>query len=191
MFSRPLTTPCIVKDVSSKSGKDGHPAKQPLYRKCMWSDKEDDLLRRAVERYGTKNWSMISSMVPGRNGKQCRERWSGMLSPDLAREAWSLDEDRLLIQLHSEYGNKWAKISEFLPGRSRISLRNRWGWHVRHRFSLAGLSVPTPVSEPGDKGNEVSTSDVKVSGDVFDSLDKWTGEIERDLWMEIEQPWFA
>lgn len=164
--------------------------RQPLYRKCMWTAQEDNLLRQAVEQFG-KNWSMIATMVPGRNGKQCRERWSGMLNPELAKDAWTPEEDRLLIKLHNEYGNKWAKISEFLPGRSRISLRNRWGWHVRHCFRVPNKRAKTeaaPVEASAPSIEVEPNAGVKIDGE---ELDSWTNDIEKDLWMEMSQMWFA
>lgn len=35
---------------------------------------EDDHIIELVEKYGCKNWSIISKSLPGRIGKQCRER---------------------------------------------------------------------------------------------------------------------
>ncbi|OHT16737.1 Myb-like DNA-binding domain containing protein [Tritrichomonas foetus] len=137
--------------------------RQPSYRKCMWTEAEDKLLKDAVEAHGVKNWSLISTLVPGRNGKQCRERWSGMLDPDLAKDAWSIEEDQLLVKLHNEYGNKWAKISTFLPGRSRISLRNRWSYHVRHNFQR----INSPDSNNGSSSDiteNVASTAVDASG---------------------------
>lgn len=127
----------------------------PQYRKVMWTQEEDDRLRAAVQHHGTKNWNRVAKSMPGRNGKQCRERWAGMLSPELSKEAWTPQEDALLIQLHNQYGNKWALISSFLPGRSRIGLRNRWSLHVRrHKRGLRGLCDEIPEIEEPKKDTE-------------------------------------
>ncbi|OHT15860.1 myb-related protein 3R-1-like protein [Tritrichomonas foetus] len=108
--------------------------KEPHYRKVMWNDEEDNRLRLMVSKFGNDNWNRVSKLMPGRNAKQCRERWAGILSPELRREAWTSQEDELLIKLHEQYGNKWALLSTFLPGRSRIGLRNRWNLHKRHQL---------------------------------------------------------
>ena len=186
--------------------------RQPSYRKCMWTEAEDKLLKDAVQQHGVKNWSLISTLVPGRNGKQCRERWSGMLDPELAKEAWSLEEDQLLIKLHSEFGNKWAKISTFLPGRSRISLRNRWSYHVRHNFQRINeasesekmkteqqISQPTPnnssSSDEYSSENPQNVSDsqnndddpfnfIKFDCKYWDDIDQLTGELTSQLLFE-------
>eukprot|EP00965_Chrysotila_dentata_P115340 3812364-Pleurochrysis_carterae.AAC.3 len=41
----------------------------------QWSPAEDQMLADAVARYGDQRWSYIAHLVPGRMGKQCRERW--------------------------------------------------------------------------------------------------------------------
>jgi Myb-like DNA-binding domain len=33
------------------------------------------MLRGLVEEHGSKKWSQIAMGLPGRSGKQCRERW--------------------------------------------------------------------------------------------------------------------
>lgn len=170
----------IYQNVSSLNVPTNSKIKHPSYRKSMWTDAEDNLLREAVELHGTKNWSIVSTLVPGRNGKQCRERWSGMLDPELAREAWTLEEDKLLVQLHNQYGNKWAKISTHLPGRSRISLRNRWSYHVRHNFhrisSSEILSDSSELSDSFESQNDESSNkpnaDDKLSESTIFSTDE-------------------
>ena len=32
------------------------------------------------------------------------------LNPDIKRDAWTLEEDQIIIREHLELGNKWAKI---------------------------------------------------------------------------------
>ena len=36
---------------------------------------EDEEIVRLVELHGSKNWSLIGAQIPGRSGKQCRERY--------------------------------------------------------------------------------------------------------------------
>jgi hypothetical protein len=36
---------------------------------------EDATVRSLVAEFGTKKWSQIAAQLPGRLGKQCRERW--------------------------------------------------------------------------------------------------------------------
>lgn len=39
-----------------------------------WTAEEDAKVIELVKKYGTRRWSVIGSMLEGRNGKQCRER---------------------------------------------------------------------------------------------------------------------
>jgi len=79
--------------------------------------KEDEMVVKLVNQLGPKKWSVIASNLPGRIGKQCRERWHNHLNPDIRKDAWSPEEDALLIKLHSQIGNRWAEIAKVLKGR--------------------------------------------------------------------------
>jgi transcriptional activator Myb len=49
--------------------------------KGSWRNEEDSKLIQLVGEYGPKKWSIISEKLPGRIGKQCRERWYNHLDP--------------------------------------------------------------------------------------------------------------
>lgn len=70
-----------------------------------------------MEKYGPKKWSTIAQHLPGRIGKQCRERWHNHLNPAINKEAWTQEEELALIRAHQIYGNRWAELTKFLPGR--------------------------------------------------------------------------
>lgn len=42
--------------------------------KGAWTKEEDDRIMELVNKYGAKKWSVIAQNLPGRIGKQCRER---------------------------------------------------------------------------------------------------------------------
>ena len=104
------------------------------YKKSKWTPEEDDMLRSSVNIHGTKNWTAVSTLVPGRNPKQCRERWTAQLDPALTRDDWTPQEDATLLHIHKLHGNAWAKIASFLPGRSSNAVKNRFNWLSRRRF---------------------------------------------------------
>jgi hypothetical protein len=45
---------------------------------------------------------------------QCRERYCNILDPSLKTEKWTLEEDKLLLDLAKQHGNKWAKIANLV-----------------------------------------------------------------------------
>lgn len=91
-----------------------------------WRVEEDRLLTELVKQYGPCQWSTIAAYLPNRTGKQTRERWMNQLNPALKKKNWSAEEDRLILVLRSEIGNKWSTIASMLPGRTDNSVKNRF-----------------------------------------------------------------
>ena len=54
--------------------------------------------------------ALVAQQLPGRTGKQCRERWHNHLDFDIRKDAWSLEEDRKLLELQRKYGNKVSAL---------------------------------------------------------------------------------
>jgi hypothetical protein len=99
--------------------------------KLKWTPEEDAILDSTVQDIGTLSWQNVAERVPGRSGKQCRERWLSHMAPDVSRDAWSPEEDAILLGKHNEFGRHWAKIRHSLPGRSTSAIKNRWNWLCR------------------------------------------------------------
>lgn len=92
----------------------------------LFSKEEDDKLKSLVAQFGRKSWDFIASLLPGRTGRQCRERYRNYLLPGTCYGQWTHDEDILLNLKYQEIGPHWSKMTHFFKGRSANSIKNRW-----------------------------------------------------------------
>ncbi|KAI3670077.1 hypothetical protein L6452_41687 [Arctium lappa] len=122
-----------------KSGKDW---RKTLIVKGQWNSEEDRLLVQLVKQHGDSKWSRIAEKLPGRIAKQCRDRWQNHLRPDITKDAWSEEEDRVLIAIHKEVGNKWSEIARRMPGRSENTIKNHWNATKRRQLSSRKRGKP-------------------------------------------------
>ncbi|KAM7493256.1 hypothetical protein LguiB_027865 [Lonicera macranthoides] len=129
----------------------------PELIKGPWSKEEDEIIVQLVDKYGAKKWSTIAQHLPGRIGKQCRERWHNHLNPAINKEAWTQEEELALIHAHQIYGNKWAELTKFLPGRTDNSIKNHWNSSVKKKLDsymklgllaqFQGLPLVVPMNQ--------------------------------------------
>jgi hypothetical protein len=109
---------------------------------------EDQALILLVTRHGAHHWKKIAKSMPGRNARQCRDRFKNYLNPNQISESWSREEDRILIERVAEIGPHWFRMTPFLPGRSNHAIKNRWYTHLRPKDSLGTEQSPQTENLP-------------------------------------------
>nr|BAJ05399.1 transcription factor R2R3-MYB [Lilium hybrid division I] len=106
-----------------------------LVRKGAWTQVEDDLLKRCIERHGVVRWSRVPQLAGlNRCRKSCRLRWLNYLDPRIRRGQFEEDEDDLIIRLHKLLGNRWSLIAGRLPGRTANDVKNYWNSHLSKKL---------------------------------------------------------
>ena len=110
---------------------------KPGLIKGPWTDEEDAILKNWVVQNGPNKWSNCAKIIPGRNCKQCRERWFNHVDPNVKKGGWSLEEDAIIFNFFQTFGAKWAFISKLIPGRTENSIKNRFYSSLRKFKSQA------------------------------------------------------
>ncbi|KAK8558025.1 hypothetical protein V6N13_050375 [Hibiscus sabdariffa] len=101
-------------------------------RRGPWTVEEDFKLIDYIATHGEGRWnSLARSAGLKRTGKSCRLRWLNYLRPDVRRGNITLEEQLLILELHSRWGNRWSKIAQHLPGRTDNEIKNYWRTRVQ------------------------------------------------------------
>ncbi|XVE65476.1 hypothetical protein DITRI_Ditri08aG0002900 [Diplodiscus trichospermus] len=101
-------------------------------RRGPWTVEEDFKLINYIATHGEGRWNSLARCAGlKRTGKSCRLRWLNYLRPDVRRGNITLEEQLLILELHSRWGNRWSKIAQHLPGRTDNEIKNYWRTRVQ------------------------------------------------------------
>lgn len=107
--------------------------------KGKWLDAEVDLLKQAVDKFGSQ-WSKVAAFVGTRSPDQCLEKWYYTKIPGNASLTWTKEDSDVLLQLVLECPGfrivdglpdssdvDWLAVSEHMEKKSPV--------HCKHHFN--------------------------------------------------------
>ncbi|EAY20572.1 Myb-like DNA-binding domain containing protein [Trichomonas vaginalis G3] len=154
-----------------------------------FSQEEDIKLRCVVSKLGTHSWKSVASFMPGRNVRQCRERWNKFLSPSVNLSPFTREEDVRLLGLYKELGPQWVKIGKHLGNRSDIAIKARFMLLERHRKKREMSEESSSSCE--DNVSESSVSEAPIHNHVKPNRQISAGITSKELNNEIDSLFFS
>ncbi|CAM6101939.1 unnamed protein product [Calypogeia fissa] len=144
---------------------------------ATFSEQEDEFLRELVKRHGTKKWHIISAKMHNKTPRECRKRWRTYLHMCMNKSSWSEEEDRLLIEGHNAYGNRWTEIAKMVPGRTDNAVKNRYNALCKKRSRRPGKSASLngmPALQNSEKSDQI-VKDIAKRGKKLKYREDGTG----------------
>lgn len=124
----------------------------PIYVKGgVWTNVEDQILKAAVQKYGTHQWSKVASLLQKKTARQSELRWNEFLNPNLNFAEFSKQEDTKLLDLARELPNQWRTIADMMGRPAQVCIE-------RYNRLLEGEDSDGRILGPG-------STDLKV-GDI-------------------------
>ncbi|CAN1283018.1 Transcription factor MYB59 [Linum perenne] len=159
---------------------------QDEIRKGPWTEQEDILLVNFVHLFGDRRWDFIAKVSGlNRTGKSCRLRWVNYLHPGLKRGKMTPQEEKLVVELHAKWGNRWSRIARKLPGRTDNEIKNYWRTHMRKKAQERKRAISPSSSSNNSSASNTTTVDSSPFQETGDQVgDK--GYSMDDIWKDIE-----
>ncbi|KAL6908033.1 hypothetical protein ACP4OV_002203 [Aristida adscensionis] len=173
-------------------------------RKGPWTEQEDMQLVCTVRLFGDRRWDFIAQVSGlNRTGKSCRLRWVNYLHPGLKHGRMSPQEERLIIELHARWGNRWSRIARRLPGRTDNEIKNYWRTHMRKKAQERKTSMSPSSSSSsltyqsclldttsiiGIGSDDTHNGDSCIMSGLESTQNVVDGYTMDQIWREIEGP---
>ncbi|KAI1317306.1 hypothetical protein EDD11_008675 [Mortierella claussenii] len=123
-------------------------------KKGTWTTAEEEILLEAVRDLSSENWHAVAMKVPGRNAKQCMQKWQTDLDPQINRLPWTQDEDEKLVEAYHTFGNSWQQIAKMVETRTWYQCYNRVrAKSVKTRILMTASTHPASFLNNGQRNS--------------------------------------
>ncbi|XP_046390388.1 snRNA-activating protein complex subunit 4 homolog [Ischnura elegans] len=98
-------------------------------RKSKWTEEEDIMLKKIIQECRVGDyipWSKVALRMHGRTKVQVYNRWTYSINPMIRKGRFTPEEDCLIVAGVQRFGKDFARIAQFLPGRTSIQIRDRF-----------------------------------------------------------------
>lgn len=76
---------------------------------------------------------------------------------------FTAEEERVVIELQAQFGNKWAKIATYLPGRTDNDVKNFWSSRQKRLARLLQTSTaPSKLQRGKEKPVDFDVASMEV-----------------------------
>ncbi|EAY16797.1 Myb-like DNA-binding domain containing protein [Trichomonas vaginalis G3] len=131
-----------------------------------FTEAEDNLLR-TLRANDKMTWDEIASYLPGRTGRQCKDRYNNYLNQQIVLKNWTTEEDFIIIQKYQQYGPRWTTIAKFLNNRSGNNVKNRWYKSIALRYPNLQTVATAPRHNKKPESPVVENQNSDSSSEVF------------------------
>ena len=111
--------------------------------------------------------------------KKENEKKEDEISPKRPVCTWTIEEDVMLIYYYQTIGPKWSVLCNYFPGKSVISIKNRWHRKVKSEYLRQLKEERNWIREKKNSKNKEETKqnhDPEIKEppiEIVDSLDIW------------------
>jgi len=128
-------------------------------------------------------WADATKEIPGRSGKQIRERWFNILNPKINKAKWIEAEERLLFQLYQKCGPKWCSLVSHFENRTENSIKNRFYSTLRRIATEYKRGIDKELKAK----NKIKSSSSTNPSDAQKNMTLASSNINLDLYLENPQ----
>jgi hypothetical protein len=147
-------------------------------RRSRFTREEDQILMNLVSRHGLNSWHRIAGGMPGRNCRQCRDRWNHYLCSMQLRDAW-LDG---WTQRHPRFHQWQTWVQPRARSWQTQTNSTSWGQSVKDAFvplvSDADSSTPNSMESHTGKTAESTRSETPETHREQTELVQWPREVD-------------